>query len=111
METVKERRKKQRIRKKVLYRFSESRVESLTLESLKTRWRERCGKYEIEFKKELEEKERLRNKMEMRLEHLRKQKEDIRALVSEEVSMNEEIYADISTATTDQNATSPLLYT
>ena len=84
-------------------------MESLALESLKKRWHERCVKYKIDCEKAAEEREQMQRENEISLECIRKHKQEHADFIQNTVSMNEDVYHDIKTASPIQSNTSPLL--
>ena len=60
------------MKKKLVHRFSESKLESLALEGLKQRWREQCAKYEANCREEMEEREDQKKEHELHLQYFRK---------------------------------------
>lgn len=109
LEKIRERRKKKRVRKKLIHRFDECRVESLAVERLKRRWHERCVKYKIDCEKTAKEREEMQKKKEIRLECIRIHQEKQADIVQNTVSMNEAVYNDLRAASPVKNNTSPLL--
>lgn len=109
MGKTRERRRKWRVRKKLCQHFGERKVESLALETLKKRWHERCIQYKIDCEKEAEERESIRKRSEIHLEWIRRRKEEHADIVQDIVSMNEEQYDDIKSASPIESNTSPLL--
>lgn len=96
--------------KKLFHQSNKYSVDSLTISSLKKRWRERSERYHFECAQELEAQRKKEKEDEMRLECIRRDMAQQHAQHIEQVTVNEENYINISTSSdTDGTSTSPLL--
>lgn len=94
--------------KKLFHRSTKYNVESLTLNSLKKRWRDRCARYEAMHLIELEEKRKEEREEKLRLEKFQQQRAERLIRHNQEVDVNEQNYSNICNASTVES-TSPLL--
>ena len=98
--TLERNRKKHRVKKKLFHSSSKYSVESLTLNSLKKRWSDRCARYEDMHLIELEERKKEESEEKLHLVRFQQQRAERLIQRNHEVDVNEQKYSSICSAST-----------